>query len=185
MTRTVVTHKGGLPENTSKAYSTLDNGKPYSIPLPGSTAAVAMGSAGGLMSSVNDLSKFYKALMSSWSIQPQTEEAGCDIEHKNPVFDDVSWLCTPHQIMETPTFREKSYAAGWARSQLPTTIGNISVNPGLVDAVPLLADGIVSRLAHWHQGSLVGATSFVMLLPETESAVVVLTNTMAFNDTAD
>ena len=51
--------------------------------------------------------------------------------------------------------------------------------------MPLLAKGIGSRLALWHQGSLVGATSFVMLLPETQSAVLVLTNTMALNDAAD
>ena len=35
------------------------------------------------------------------------------------------------------------------------------------------------------QGSLVGATSFVMLLPESESAVLVVTNTMIPNDAAD
>jgi len=185
MTRTVVTHEGGLLENTSKAYSTLDNGEPYNVPLPGSTAAVAMGSAGGLMSSTNDLSKYYKALMSSWRIKAQSGKASLDVEEKKPVFDDVSWLFAPLQIMEMPAFRDKSYATGWVRSQLLTTVGDIGVNPGLVDAMPLLAHGIDLRLALWHQGSLVGATSFVMLLPETESAVVVLTNTMALNDAAD
>lgn len=185
MTRTVVTKDGGLPDNSSLAYSTLDDGKPYNVPLPGSSGSVAMGSAGGLLSSVNDLSKYCKALMRSWNSQTQGKMADCGIEHETAVFDEVSWLFAPLQIMETPTFREKSYAAGWARSQLPTAVGDIGVNPGLVEAMPLLADGIDSRLALWHQGSLVGATCFAMLLPETESAVLVLTNTMAFNDAAD
>lgn len=64
-------------------------------------------------------------------------------------------------------------------------MGDIGVNPGLVEEMPLLANGIKSQLALWHQGSLVGATSFVMMLPETESAVLILTNTMALNDAAD
>ncbi|KAJ1669419.1 hypothetical protein EV182_008773, partial [Spiromyces aspiralis] len=59
------------------------------------------------------------------------------------------------------------------------------VNPWLMKEMPVLSEGIKSRLALWQQGSLVGATSFVMMLPETESAVLVLTNTMAPNDAAD
>lgn len=74
---------------------------------------------------------------------------------------------------------------GGQEASCPGAVGNIGVNPWLVDEMPVLADGIKSRLALWHQGSLVGATSFVMMLPETESAVLVLTNTMAFNDAAD
>lgn len=185
MNRTIVTKDGGLPNDTSLAYSTLDNGEPYNVPLPGSSASVAMGSAGGLLSTANDLAKYYKALMRSWRGQAQTQVEGCWPQDEKAVFNDVAWLFAPLQIMATPTFREKSYAAGWARSQLPTTVGDIGVNQGLVDKMPLLANGIDSRLALWHQGSLVGVTSFVMMLPETESAVVVLTNTMAFNDAAD
>jgi hypothetical protein len=136
-----------------------------------------MGSVGGLMSTANDLSKYYKALLQSWHGQAQLKEG--------PFDKSISWLFAPLQIMQTPAFREKSYAAGWVRSQLPTTVGDVGVNPGLVTKMPVLADGIESRIALWHQGSLVGATSFVMLLPEMQSAVLVLTNTMAKNDAAD
>jgi hypothetical protein len=51
--------------------------------------------------------------------------------------------------------------------------------------ISLLADGIDSQMAFWHQESLVGETSFVMLLPETEFAAVLLTNSMVLNDVAD
>jgi CubicO group peptidase (beta-lactamase class C family) len=185
MTRTLVTKDDGLPEDTSLAYSTLDDGTPQNVPLPGSSASIAMGSAGGLLSSSNDLAKYYKALMKVWRSHAQSDKDDHDVEDATAIFGDVSWLFAPLQIMEVPAFREKSYAAGWARSQLPTTVGDIGVNPSLVEEMPLLAEGIDSRLAFWHQGSLVGATSFVMLLPETESAVIVLTNTMALNDAAD
>ncbi|KAK3984501.1 beta-lactamase/transpeptidase-like protein [Cladorrhinum sp. PSN332] len=188
MSRTVTTKENGLPDDHTLAYSVLDNGEPYNVPLPASIASGPMGSAGGLSSTVNDLAKYYKALMRAWRIQKQgglarNKEAAGDLLSRN----DITWLFTPLQIMETPTFREKSYASGWGRSQLPAAVGTFGVNPSMVDEMPLLADGLPkgSRLALWHQGSLVGATAFVMLLPETESAVVVLTNTMAHNDAAD
>ena len=185
MTHTIVTKESGLPDDSSLAYSTLDNGEPYKVPLPGISASVAMGSSGGLLSTANDLAKYYKALMRSCCAQAQLEKDFTRTEDKEAVFDDVSWLFAPLQIMQTPALPEKSYSAGWARSQLPTTVGDIGVNPGLVENMPLLAKHIRSRLPLWHQGSLVGATSFVMLLPETQSAVLVLTNTMALNDAAD
>ncbi|KAJ1670484.1 hypothetical protein EV182_008179, partial [Spiromyces aspiralis] len=56
MTRTIVTKDDGLPEDSSLAYSTLDNGQPYNIPLPGISGSGVLGSAGGLLSSGNDLS---------------------------------------------------------------------------------------------------------------------------------
>ena len=37
----------------------------------------------------------------------------------------------------------------------------------------------------FHQGSLAGYTSSIFLLPDTESAIVVLTNSISLNDCAD
>ncbi|KAH6703993.1 hypothetical protein BKA61DRAFT_739848 [Leptodontidium sp. MPI-SDFR-AT-0119] len=163
----------------------LSDATPYNVPLPGSSASGAMGSAGGLMTTTNDLSKYYKALLRLWTRDAYPGSGSTTQDGAVQVFPEISWLFTPLQIMGSPTIREKSYAGGWARSQLPGTVGDIGVNPGFVDQMPLLAQGSDSRLAFWHQGSLVGDTSFVMLLPETESAVVVLTNSMALNDAAD
>lgn len=185
MTRTLVAKGYSLVDDCSLAYSTLENRDPYNVSLPAPSADGAMGAAGGLRSSVNDLIKFYMALMRSWQEASQARREDTAAVKEQPVFGDVAWLFAPLQIMETPALREKSYAGGWARSQLPTTVGDIGVNPGLVGDMPILAQGVNSCLALWHQGSLVGATSFVMLFPETESAVLVLTNTMALNDAAD
>jgi CubicO group peptidase (beta-lactamase class C family) len=185
MTRSMITKAAGLPDNASLAYSALADATPFNVPLPGISASGTLGAAGGLMSTANDLSKYYKALMKSWTAQTTPSEGTSNVVNKDLLFDDISWLFSPLQIMDLPIVREKSYASGWVRSQLPGKVGDIGVNPGLIDEMPLLAEGIDSRLAFWHQGSLVGDTSFVMLLPETESAVVVLTNSMALNNAAD
>ncbi|KAK0631412.1 beta-lactamase/transpeptidase-like protein [Immersiella caudata] len=182
MDRTFVTKDHGLPDNTSLAYSTLDNGEPYNVPLFSGSSKTLMGPAGGLLSTTNDLAKWCKELMSAWQVQAH----GGRCRKYEDVFGDISWLFAPLQILGRPTFRENSYAAGWARTLLPNGVGSLGANPDLVSKMPVLGEGINSpRLALWHQGSLTGATSFIMLLPDTESAVIVLTNTMAPNDAAD
>ncbi|KAM7183967.1 Beta-lactamase/transpeptidase-like protein [Naviculisporaceae sp. PSN 640] len=180
MTNTLVTNDHDLPENTSQAYSTLDNGDTHQVPRFSGSVNDMMGASGGLVSNVKDLAKWCKALMRAWRDKANRQK-------DDPILGDVSWLFAPLQILQFPSFREKSYTAGgWVRSQLPGTVGTLGVNPGLVDEMPVLADGLTeSPLAIWNQGSLVGATSFVMMLPETQSAVLVLTNTMAPNDAAD
>ncbi|ORX98935.1 beta-lactamase/transpeptidase-like protein [Clohesyomyces aquaticus] len=65
--RTLVEKDQDLLESTSLAYSTLVNGEPYNVPLPGITTDTAMVSAGGLLTTANDLSKYCKFLLESWS----------------------------------------------------------------------------------------------------------------------
>lgn len=184
MSKTLVTKDGILPDDMSLAYSVLENGEAYNVPLPGISASEAMGSAGGLMSTANDLSKYYKELLQAWHHRCQDTNVSGTSTYPSILRAMLS-LSAPLQIMKNSALHEKSYAAGWARSQLPNTVGDIGVNPDLVEAMPVLGKGVPSRLALWHQGSLVGATSFVMLFPETQSAVLVLTNTMTKNDAAD
>ena len=86
--------------------------------------------------------------------------------------------------MTVPTYRQMSYGYGWAWAQLLTTIGDMGTNPRLVAEMPSLAIG-TSSLIWWHQGSLVGFTSLIAILPEEKAVIVVLTNSTALNDSAD
>ena len=177
--RTVVKKEDGLNGNSSLAYSTLDTGEIWEVALPG------MGSAGGLMSSANDLAKYHKVSMQCWNRQEDRGRNNLNPEVKN-IFGDISQLFTPLHLITSTSSRENSYTMGWIHSHLPTSIGDIGINPSLIDKMPILADGLQTpRLAFWHQGSLVGVISFTMLLPETSSAVVVLSNSMGLNDVSD
>ena len=65
-------------------------------------------------------------------------------------------------------------------------MGAVDLNPKLIpDGMPLVGKGSPSRLVVYHQGSLPGALTAVILLPDTKSAIVVMTNTLAPNDCAD
>ena len=76
---------------------------------------------------------------------------------------------------------------GWMRAQLPNTVGLIGDNMRLysISELPVLGRGSDSRLALYHQGATVGYFSSIYLFPETESAVIVLTNSIALGDAAD
>ena len=88
--------------------------------------------------------------------------------------------------MNPPARTEISYGFGCARVQLPATMGDIGCNPPLMpDGMPVVGKGVSSQLVLYHQGSLPGALTAVMLIPETETVIVVLTNTLALNDVAD
>ena len=65
-------------------------------------------------------------------------------------------------------------------------MGAIGLNPGPIpDGMPLVGKGAPSRQVLYHQGSLPGALAAVNLLPKTQSAIAVMTNTLALNDCAD
>ena len=49
----------------------------------------------------------------------------------------------------------------------------------------VVGKGVASRLVLYHQGSLPGALATINLLPDTESAIVILTNSLTLNDTPD
>jgi Beta-lactamase len=88
--------------------------------------------------------------------------------------------------MNQPTRGEKSYGFGWARVQLPGTMGDIGCNPPLMPhGMPVVGKGAPSQLVIYHQGSLPGALAAVILIPDTKSAIVILTNSLSLNDTPD
>jgi hypothetical protein len=51
--------------------------------------------------------------------------------------------------------------------------------------MPVVGKGAPSQLVIYHQGSLPGALAAVILIPDTESAIVILTNSLSLNDTPD
>jgi hypothetical protein len=65
-------------------------------------------------------------------------------------------------------------------------MGAMGCNPSLMpDGMPIVGKGVPSRLVIYHQGSLPGALSAVALMPETETAIVVMSNSLALNDSPD
>ncbi|KAK4155882.1 hypothetical protein C8A00DRAFT_31326, partial [Chaetomidium leptoderma] len=51
--------------------------------------------------------------------------------------------------------------------------------------MPIVGKGVPSQLVLFHQGSLPGALALVVLLPDTDTVILVLSNSLALNDVAD
>jgi len=89
-------------------------------------------------------------------------------------------------ILSAPSVRERSYGLGWIRTQLPGPLGDVGLNPDLAKEMPTVGKGTSEGpLVIYHQGSITAFLTSVHLIPETKTAIVVLTNALANNDAAD
>ncbi|KAF2010510.1 beta-lactamase/transpeptidase-like protein [Aaosphaeria arxii CBS 175.79] len=169
-------------DNVAVAHTFLDDGTPYPIGPVQAGKDLFGGPSGGLRSSVNDLLKLYRSFLVAFNDQFKT---GNTATEGSPL-KQVRHLMSAKVPVNPPTRTETSYGYGWARVQLPATKGDIGCNPPLMlDGMPVVGKGIPSQLVLYHQGSLPGALTAVMLVPETETAIVVLTNSLALNDVPD
>ncbi|KAH6848208.1 beta-lactamase/transpeptidase-like protein [Chaetomium sp. MPI-CAGE-AT-0009] len=182
MTRTYLRTPPADLDNVGKCYNALDDGTsaPITCIKPGDDWLG--GPHAGMRSRVRDLMKLYKAFMHGFNHQLSTGKTSTE----GVPLKQVAQLMSAKVAMAQPSKNEASYGLGWARVQLPGRMGQIGINPGLMpDGMPIVGKGIPPRLVIFHQGSMPGALSFVALLPDTESAVVISSNALALNDVAD
>lgn len=137
--------------------------------------------ANGVQSSVKDLLVIYQALLAANAEQSSSVTA---TEHGNP-FKQVPTLLAPHIALSDDPLPKQSYGLGWARTMLPGSLGVTGINGMYVSAMPVVGRGLKPKLIYHHNGSLAAFLSSVILIPDTTSAIVVLTNSLANNDCAD
>jgi len=83
-------------------------------------------------------------------------------------------------------FDETTYSLGWAQAKLPSALGALSGNVDVVKEMPRIGDGLQDKhTVLYHAGSLVGYLSSIILLPDTNSAIIVLANTLPNQDSPD
>ena len=182
MQRTITYSSTNL-DNVAEGYMALADGTPYHVPRPKIEDGNAMEGAAGVQSTVQDMLRFYKGFMDALEDQRATKRTFTP----NSPFKQVENLVEP-QVSLRPSLVEpdRSYALGWIRTHLPGPLGDVGLNPMYVDRMPTVGKGIKEPLlVLHHQGSLPAFLSSVYLLPESKSAIVVLTNSMARSDTAD
>lgn len=169
-------------KNVATSYNTLDDASPTPIETIKAGQDGFIGPSGGLFSCVKDLLKLYAVFLSSAKDQFARGTTSTD----GPPLKQVAHLMSARVPISEPSLGEKSYGFGWARVQLPGPMGDIGCNlPLMPDGMPVVGKGAPSTLVWFHQGSFPGALAAVFLLPGTESVIVVLTNSLALNDTPD
>ncbi|OAP54551.1 hypothetical protein AYL99_10999 [Fonsecaea erecta] len=174
MTRTFDTRITPGTANVAKPYASFLNRSVCEIEMPLTREDGLFSAAGGIRTSVSDLLRFYNALMDSGMSQLDQDDQRI---LGNPL-KQVAALWTGMISLPFPSLREHSYAFGWARAQLPSTFGLDGPQPWKA----VIGKRAPCRLAIYHQGIIQGFTSFSVLIPETRSAVVVLTNSGGLNE---
>lgn len=160
----------------AKPYAGLSDGTAFKLHKLQEFKDTFFEASGGLYSSVNDMMCWCKAMLEA-------------LQSRSSIIKDPESMVSNHAPIENPSITERSYGYGWIRTQLPGVVGVIGDNVDLLGGIqshPTL--GSVKderRLMIYHQGSTVGYYSFIAMFPKTESAVVVLVNSIGLSDAAD
>lgn len=133
----------------------------------------------GVKSTVSDLLKYYKAILSAWKTGMATIPSTSPLKNV--------WDLFTRQIPLDPDSKDGQwYGAGWAIAELPALLGAMGTNPMFTSTMPLVGKGTARKKIVWyHNGSLVGFFSSVHILPESDTIIVVLINSIPKNDCAD
>ncbi|KAF4990615.1 hypothetical protein FDECE_14317 [Fusarium decemcellulare] len=100
------------------------------------------------------------------------------------VIKEVATIVRPHVPRAVDSLLEQTYALGWNRTQLPGAL-DFGWNQHVLEPFPLLGEQYPGKLAIWHGGNMPGTTAALCLLPESDTAVVVLQNSLGLCDVAD
>ncbi|WVO17675.1 hypothetical protein L204_105372 [Cryptococcus depauperatus] len=175
LTRTTL----GVPDmdNVAKSYMALSDATPYEVPPTAYVAGKARAGAGAGKSTVNDLLRLYAA----WMAAANDQQASGRTATLGSPFKQTASLWTSHIAITDGTH----YGLGWVLTELPGKGGLVGVNGYECPELPIIAKETPRRKLVYHQGSVCGAMSAVYLLPETETAVVVLGNSFDLCDTPD
>lgn len=168
--------------NVARAYAVYDDATPVRVHDVCVSDRTLMGGSGGVSSCVDDMLKFYKAFLAAWTDQLSNKRSWTP----GSPFQQLIPLTTGHADIPIPEDSPQSYCVGWTKGQLPARIGIISSNFSKLgtDAPRLGVDAAPMTFLN-HAGSMVGAMTSALLFPESETAVIVLTNTLGLSDTAD
>ena len=188
MNRTGTHENFAGPDNVSKAYGALSSGTPVRIGDAKVGPDTVAGPAAAVRSTLSDMLQLTKAWLRAAEHQFQnrvTSTPGSPLKQ-------VGTIMSNHVPMPCPSYHESSYGLGFARTQLPGPMGVLGLNgvwldgpPGSPKGMPIVGKGGPKKLVVWHQGSHPGVLAALNMVPEDQSAVLVMSNTLALNDCAD
>jgi CubicO group peptidase (beta-lactamase class C family) len=182
MKRTITKRDANI-DNRAEPYFAMSDGSPHHLPRPFPEDGKVMQGAVAVQSCVHDLLIYYNALLTALADQTKHNTT---TTKGSPLVQVPTILKAHIPMFPLPSKQENNYALAWARTELPAPLGSIGLNPTYVPSMPIVGKGLKEpTLCLWHQGSNNSFLSFVALLPETQSGVVVLTNALANNDAAD
>ncbi|KAF4953308.1 hypothetical protein FGADI_6074 [Fusarium gaditjirri] len=179
MTRTFTGPPSKTDENVSRAYLAYQDLKLCEVPAPYISSDTVAFSAGGIRSCMRDLLVFYGSLLRAITTSTKIGDLKVNIEDLRTIFDTAIPLKVPKAL------REQSYGMGWGRTQLPNQVSEITGNSGLLNTYPTVGDLANGPLLLHHAGNNIGCSSTVYLMPELDTGIIVLGNSLGHCDATD
>lgn len=153
-------------------YIVGEDGKLYRVGGVDMLEGSALSPAGGVHSNVDDILKLMLELLRG-------------LREFSSTLANVGKVFSGHSILAGQSGYDELYALGLAKVTTPATFGKMGFNVHLVDKMPILGEDSGSKLVFYHNGAIPGYNHCLMIIPETQTAIVVLTNSMSRGDTAD
>lgn len=169
-------------DNSALSYAMLEDRSPVRVPEPTIGAGIFTEGGSGVLSTIDDMLVLYRKYLEAIKDQLQS---GKTTTPGNP-FVRCTTLVAPHNFLpaKSSILREQSYGCGWIRCQLPGPLGMIGMNNDFGEMSHVLEGG-PSHLCLYHMGMMVGSTSNIALIPETDTVVALLANASPLGDGTD
>ncbi|PTB80689.1 beta-lactamase/transpeptidase-like protein [Trichoderma longibrachiatum ATCC 18648] len=166
--------KSEIPQDSlALPYMVLDDKTPVQVGKMGLTDGSIMTSAGGMRSTVSDLLTWGNTLLSLYR------------DGEEPPLALLDTVLSGHSFMNSTAAADELYALGFAKVVTPAQFGKIGFNSILMDAMPVIGASSKPQQVFYHSGAGAGYNHCFMLVPGSQTVIVVLTNSVSQGDTAD
>lgn len=170
-------------DNTAFPYAIGDDKTPYRIVSMDMTDETGFAGANAARSSIKDLLSLYRSLLFAFKHQSEHETNSTE----GSPFKHVRSILSPYIGVGSVKADDMVYCLGLYRTRLPNNLGVSSMNNLLLGPKRMPRIGINSPglEVYHHTGNVPGYFASAFLIPSTQSAVVVLTNSLPFVDPTD
>ncbi|KAL6690305.1 beta-lactamase/transpeptidase-like protein [Trichoderma pleuroticola] len=158
------------PDSLALPYVVLDDLTPVRIGAVDLADGSAMSTTGGIRSTVGDLLTWGNALLSVFR-NDETPLALLDAVFSGRSF--MNSTATPDEL----------YTMGFVKVMTPAQIGTLGPNPSLVDSMPMIGTSLKPQQVFYHTGALPGYNHCFLLVPESQSVIAVLSNSISQGET--
>lgn len=170
-------------ENVALPYAILDDGTPCEIVVTDLTDKTGLAGATAVRTSTKDLLSMYKALLSANKHQVKHDLSSTE---KSPL-KQVRAILSPYVGVGSANPKDVAYCYGLYRTRLPGNLGISSMNNLLLGPkrMPRIGSNLPGEEIYHHSGNVPGFSATTFLIPSSESAIVVLTNSLPLMDPTD
>ncbi|KAG9501657.1 hypothetical protein J7337_007348 [Fusarium musae] len=177
MQRSKLSRDAFSDDNVAEPHYVKDDLTPGQLPRPDLSSDTLMGPAGCLWSTVPDMLKWVRAVLTS--VNPDRESG-----HEPIVLKEMDTITAHQTQLAHRGLFENTYGYGWSRLSMPSAMyGFMSTNGNKQE--PILGRDSDRRLMLYHGGQVTGFLMTLCIFPEAQSAIVVLSNTQALGDASD